>query len=46
MYHVSEAFGASSDSGPEYQILDDARHGDGKKPKTSAGALTPDRAER
>jgi hypothetical protein len=39
MYHVSEAFGASYETGPEYQILDDAKHGDGKNPRTSAGAL-------
>ncbi len=39
MYHVSEGFGTSGEVGPEYQILDDAKHGDGKNPKTSAGAL-------
>ena len=39
IYHVSEEFGASYETGPEYQILDDAKHGDGKNPKTSAGAL-------
>ncbi|QDT15400.1 3-keto-disaccharide hydrolase [Alienimonas californiensis] len=26
-------------TGPEYQILDDSKHGDGKNPKTSAAAL-------
>ena len=35
MYHVSEAFGAAYETGPEYQILDDAKHGDGKNPKTT-----------
>ena len=39
MYHVSEEFGASYETGPEYQILDDAKHADGKNPKTSAAAL-------
>lgn len=39
IYHVSEEFGASYETGLEYQILDDAQHGDGKNPKTSAGAL-------
>lgn len=39
MYHVSEQFDASYQTGPEYQILDDAKHPDGKNPKTSAGAL-------
>jgi Domain of Unknown Function (DUF1080) len=39
MYRVSEAFDAPWNTGPEYQVLDDSRHGDGKNPKTSAGAL-------
>ena len=39
IYRVSEEFGASYETGPEYQILDDAKHADGKNPKTSAGAL-------
>ena len=39
IYHVSEEFGASYETGLEYQILDDTQHGDGKNPKTSAGAL-------
>ena len=39
MFHVSEDFGAPYETGPEYQVLDDAKHGDGKNPKTSAGAL-------
>ena len=34
-----EEFGAPYETGPEYQVLDDAKHGDGKNPKTSAGAL-------
>ena len=39
IYHVSEEFGASYETGMEYQILDDSKHGDGKNPKTSAAAL-------
>lgn len=39
MYRVSEEFAAPYESGPEYQVLDDARHADGKNPKTSAAAL-------
>jgi hypothetical protein len=39
MYRVSEAKAASYETGPEYQVLDDAKHGDGKNPKTSASAL-------
>ncbi len=39
MYHVGEEFGASYESGPEYQVVDDAKHPDGKNPKTSAGSL-------
>jgi len=39
MYRVSEKPGAPYETGPEYQVLDDARHGDGKNPKTSASAL-------
>jgi len=31
--------GAPYMSGPEYQILDDSKHADGRNPKTSAGAL-------
>ena len=38
MYYVTEEGGATYDSGPEYQILDNARHADGKNPLTSAGA--------
>jgi hypothetical protein len=39
MYRVSEKPGAPYETGPEYQVLDDAKHGDGKNPKTSAAAL-------
>ena len=40
MYRVAELDkGASWFTGPEMQILDDDKHGDGKNPKTSAGAL-------
>lgn len=39
MYLVKTGDPAPYFSGPEYQILDDAKHRDGKNPKTSAGAL-------
>lgn len=39
MYRVREDRGAPYETGPEYQVLDDSRHGDGRNPKTSAGAL-------
>ncbi len=39
MYRVSTGDNAPYFSGPEYQILDDAKHGDGKNPATSAGSL-------
>lgn len=39
MYRVQEGKGPSYLTGPEYQILEDANHRDGKNPKTSAGAL-------
>lgn len=39
MYRVREDRGASYETGPEYQVLDDAKHPDGKNPKTSAGSL-------
>ncbi|MEO5804383.1 MAG: DUF1080 domain-containing protein [Verrucomicrobiota bacterium] len=39
MYHVSEDLPASYNTGAEMQVLDDAKHNDGKNPKTSAGAL-------
>jgi hypothetical protein len=39
MYRVSLGDTAPYLSGPEYQILDDDRHGDGKSPLTSAASL-------
>ncbi|MDG2184927.1 MAG: DUF1080 domain-containing protein [Mariniblastus sp.] len=39
MYRVSMGDGAPYFSGPEFQILDDANHNDGKNEKTSAGSL-------
>lgn len=39
MYRVSEDLKEPWQTGPEYQVLDDSRHGDGKNPKTSASAL-------
>jgi hypothetical protein len=39
MYNVDEAGRAPWHSGPEYQVLDDARHPDGKNPKTTSGSL-------
>jgi hypothetical protein len=39
IYNVDEAGRAPWHSGPEYQVLDDAKHPDGKNPKTSAGSL-------
>jgi hypothetical protein len=39
IYRVTEDRGASYETGPEYQVLDDSKHGDGKNPKTSAAAL-------
>ena len=39
MYRVSETHQWPWQTGPEYQVLDDARHGDGKEPRTSAAAL-------
>lgn len=39
MYHVTEEFNTPWQTGPEMQVLDDAKHNDGKNPKTSAGAL-------
>ncbi len=39
LYRVLETSDAPWHTGPEYQVLDDTRHGDGKNPKTSASAL-------
>ncbi len=39
MYRVSDGMDAPWLTGPEYQILDDETHADGKSPKTSAAAL-------
>ncbi|MFK7790591.1 MAG: DUF1080 domain-containing protein [Phycisphaeraceae bacterium] len=39
MYRVEEGKGPTYKTGPEYQILEDSKHGDGKNAKTSAGAL-------
>lgn len=38
MFHASETTAMPWEGGPEMQILDDAVHGDGKNPLTSAGA--------
>ncbi len=37
-FHVSDDFGAVWETGPEMQVLDNARHRDGMDPRTSAGA--------
>jgi Domain of Unknown Function (DUF1080) len=39
MYRVTEEAEAPYETGPEMQVLDDARHPDGRSPLTSAGAL-------
>jgi hypothetical protein len=39
MYRVSEDVAAPYESGPEMQVLDDARHPDGKSRLTAAGSL-------
>jgi len=39
MYHCTEDKDYPWQTGPECQILDDANHADGKKPKTRAGTL-------
>jgi hypothetical protein len=39
MYRVAETNQPTYWTGPEYQCLDNAGHGDGKNPKTSAGSL-------
>jgi hypothetical protein len=38
MFYVTEEGEATYHTGPEYQILDNARHPDGKNPLTTAGA--------
>jgi len=38
-YDVGETLDETWETGPEMQVLDDARHADGKDPKTSAGSL-------
>ncbi len=38
MFHVAETHNAPYETGPEMQILDNAKHPDGHNPKTSAGA--------
>jgi hypothetical protein len=37
-YHVAESAGPSYSTGPEVQVLDNARHADGRNPLTSAGS--------
>ena len=39
MYRVKETDGPPFETGPEMQVLDDAKHPDGKTPQTTAGAL-------
>jgi hypothetical protein len=39
MYRVAETHGAPYETGPEYQVLDDEKHGDGKNPLTAAGSI-------
>jgi hypothetical protein len=39
MYRVAETGSAPWHTGPEYQVLDDDKHADGRNPKTSAGSL-------
>lgn len=39
MYNVAETDGPPWATGPEYQVLDDAGHENGKNPKTTAGSL-------
>jgi hypothetical protein len=38
MFYVTEDNAATYHSGPEYQILDNARHADGKNPLTTSGS--------
>lgn len=39
MYNVAETAGPTYRTGPEFQVLDDSRHPDGRNPKTTAGSL-------
>ena len=39
MYRVAETKNAPYLTGPEYQLLDDEKHGDGRNPLTSAGSI-------
>ena len=39
MYRVDESKAQPWHTGPEYQVLDDSKHADGKNPLTSAGSL-------
>jgi len=39
MYRVAETHNAPYETGPEYQVLDDDKHGDGRNPLTSAGSI-------
>jgi hypothetical protein len=39
IYRITDAGDATYMTGPEYQVLDDARHPDGQSPLTSAGAV-------
>jgi hypothetical protein len=39
MYRVTENAGATYESGPEMQVLDDERHPDGRSRLTAAGSL-------
>src|SRR5438105_4037234 len=38
MYHVKEEAGSPYETGPEYQLLDNAKHPDGRSPLTSAAS--------
>jgi hypothetical protein len=38
IYRVNDSAGETYETGPEMQILDDARHPDGRSPLTSAGS--------